>query len=201
MFERFTDKARVAVIGARDLAADRGETWTSPLHLLSALTTGDGVAAKALAGFGVDGAAVERQLGPGGSRAQTGPGDAEALASIGIDLDEIRRKIEDSFGEGALRRVPLTPRGPLNWTGRIGMTDQAKQVLAQAVREAKGLGHAYIGTEHLLLGLVFVAEREARGGGPGEALANTVRSLGLGYEPVRARLLAIIAEPREGTGS
>ena len=45
--------------------------------------------------------------------------DAEALAAIGIDLDEIKRRIEESFGPGALERVPLTPRGPLNWTGRL----------------------------------------------------------------------------------
>jgi ATP-dependent Clp protease ATP-binding subunit ClpA len=195
MFERFTDKARKVVFLARGKAAELGDDQIRPAHLLYGLAAADGVAARALAGFGVDAAAVERELGRAGagSGASPGPldpagdqaGDAEALAAIGIDLDEIRRRIEESFGPGALERVPLTPRGPLNRTGRMPMNDQAKTSLALALKEAKGLHHNYIGTEHLLLGLLRVAERYPRS----HLAAVTLPELGLAPAGTRARVL------------
>ena len=141
MFERFTDKARKVVILAKAKATERGDDQIRPVHMLYGLAATDGVAARALAALGVDAAAVEHEIEPRRVRRVQGPrhrpargvpadetaeADAEALAAIGIDLDEIKRKIEDSFGPGALERVPLTPRGPLNWTGRLPMNDQAK---------------------------------------------------------------------------
>ena len=196
MFERFTDKARKVVILAKTKATDRGDDQIGPVHMLYGLAAADGVAARALAGLGVDAAAVERELGRAGSgrrarhRARCSPsggqaGDAEALAAIGIDLDEIQRRIEESFGPGALERVPLTPRGPLNWTGRLPMNDQAKMSLALALKEARGLHHNYIGTEHLLLGLLRAAERNPRG----DFAAVTLPALGLDPARVRARVL------------
>ena len=165
MFERFTDKARSVVMLAKNKATERGDGQIGAAHMLYGLAAADGVAAHALASLGVAAAAVERELGP--AHAAPGPlgtagetaGDAEALAAIGIDLDEIRRKIEESFGPGALDRVPLMPRGPLGWTGRATLTDQAKLSLALSLKEAKSLHHNYIGTEHLLLGLLRAAER------------------------------------------
>ena len=68
MFERFTEDARQVVFGARSLAIARGDSRIGPLHLLSALTTGDSVAARVLAAEGVDPAAVGRLLGPGPAR-------------------------------------------------------------------------------------------------------------------------------------
>jgi Clp amino terminal domain, pathogenicity island component len=53
MFERFTDKARTAVIVARAEASERGDQ-IRPVYLLHALAAGEGVAARALAGLGVD---------------------------------------------------------------------------------------------------------------------------------------------------
>ena len=175
MFERFTDKARKVVVAAKAKAAEQGDGQIRPVHMLYGLAATDGTAARALTALGVDAAAVERELersapagsgasaGPRGARGETAEGDAEALAAIGIDLDEIRRRIEDSFGPGALERVPLTPRGPLNWTGRLPLNDQAKLSLALALKEVRALHHNYIGTEHLLLGLLRVAERHPRG--------------------------------------
>ena len=107
--------------------------------------------------------------------------DAEALAAIGIDLDEIKRRIEESFGPGALGRVPLTPKGPLNWTGgRLPLNEQAKLTLALSLREARAMHHNYIGTEHVLLGLIRVAERYPHG----EFAA--VMLPGLGLDPATA---------------
>ena len=195
MFERFTDNARKVVILAKTKATDRADGQIGPVHMLYGLAAADGVAARALAGLGVDAAAVEREIGRASSASGASPGplrpadekagDAEALAAIGIDLDEIRRRIEESFGPGALDRVPLTPRGPLNWTGRLPMNDQAKMSLALALKEARGLHHNYIGTEHLLLGLLRVAERNPRG----QFAAVTLSALGLDPARTRARVL------------
>jgi ATP-dependent Clp protease ATP-binding subunit ClpA len=193
MFERFTDKARKVVFLAKGKATERGDDQIRPVHMLYGLAAADGVAARVLAALGVDAAAADRELGraPGASPGAPGPwdveasGDAEALAAIGIDLDEIKRRIEDSFGPGALERVPLTPRGPLNWIGRVPLNDQAKLSLALSLREARALHHNYIGTEHLLLGLLRVADRYPRG----DFAAVTLRDLGLDPASVRTRVL------------
>jgi ATP-dependent Clp protease ATP-binding subunit ClpA len=189
MFERFTDKARKVVVLANNTATERGDDQIRPVHMLYGLVSTDGVAARALTALGVDPAAVERELGrsaPEGPLGGAASEDAEALAAIGIDLDEIKRRIEDSFGPGALERVPLAPRGPLNWTGRLPLDDQAKLTLALSLKEARALHHNYIGTEHMLLGLLRVAERYPRG----EFAAATLPDLGLDPATVRGRVLA-----------
>jgi ATP-dependent Clp protease ATP-binding subunit ClpA len=188
MFERFTDKARTVVISARAEAAERGDQLR-PVYLLYALTTGEGVAARALAGLGVDAARVQRELDRPtalgrpleGLGDEPDSGDAEALAAIGIDLGEIKRRIEESFGPDALERVPPAPQGPLSWTGRPTVTRESKQSLGLALREARALHHTYIGTEHLLLGLLGTAERNPRG----DFTPATLRELGI--DPVQAR--------------
>jgi len=198
MFERFTDKARKVVILATAKATERGEGEIRPVHMLYGVAATDGVAARALTALGVDAAAVERELertggtspGPPGAREERAEGDAEALAAIGIDLDEIKRRIEDSFGPGALERVPLTPKGPLNWTGKLPLNDQAKLSLALSLREARALHHRYIGTEHMLLGLLRVAERHPRG----EFAAATLPDLGLDPTTARDRVLTEVAQ-------
>jgi ATP-dependent Clp protease ATP-binding subunit ClpA len=191
MFERFTDKARKVVILAKNKATERGDDQIRPVHMLYGLVSTDGVAARALTALGVDPAAVERELGrsaPEGPAplGEAASGDAEALAAIGIDLDEIKRRIEDSFGPGALERVPLAPKGPLNRTGHLPLNDQAKLSLALSLKEARALRHNYIGTEHVLLGLLRVAERYPRG----EFAAATLPDLGLDPATARGRVLA-----------
>jgi hypothetical protein len=192
MFERFTDKARKVVSLALSKAKERGDDQIRPVHMLYGLAAADGVAARVLVALGVDAGAVDRELGPtdGGPPGAPGPGgaasgDAEALAAIGIDLDEIKRRIEDSFGPGALERVPLTPRGPLNWTGRLPLAEGSKLTLALALKEARTLHHTYIGTEHVLLGLLRVAERQPHA----DFAAVTLRDLGL--DPARVRTLVL----------
>src|SRR6516165_1452800 len=194
MFERFTDTARKAVSLAVAKATEQGDDQIRPVHMLYGLTAADGVAARALTALGVDSAAVERALGRTsgalGAPDEAADGDAEALAAIGIDLDEIRRRIEEGFGPGALERVPLTPKGPLNWTGRLPLNDQAKLSLALSLREARALHHRYIGTEHMLLGLLRVAERHPRG----EFAAATLPALGLDPTTARDRVLTEVAQ-------
>jgi ATP-dependent Clp protease ATP-binding subunit ClpA len=202
MFERFTDKARKVVLLATAKATERGEGEIRPVHMLYGVAATDGVAARALTALGVDAAAVERELdrtggtslGPPGARDEA----AEALAAIGIDLDEIKRRIEESFGPGALERVPLTPGGPLNWTGKLPLNEASKLSLALSLREARALHHRYIGTEHVLLGLLRTAERQPHG----EFAAATLPDLGLDPATARDRVLTevtqILREQRPG---
>ena len=189
MFERFTDKARTVVILAKAKATERGDQ-IRPVYMLYALASAEGVAARALASLGVDADSVEglfdrTALLRSPLEGEATSGDAEALAAIGIDLDEIKRRIEESFGPGALERVPLAQQGPLNWTGRMTLTRESKQSLAFAVKEARAMHHNYIGTEHLLLGLLSTAERNPRG----EFTPDSLRELGIDPAQARQRVL------------
>jgi Clp amino terminal domain, pathogenicity island component len=190
MFERFTDKARTTVILAKAKATERGDQ-IRPMYMLYALASTDGVAARALASLGVDADSVGRALdrtAPLGNPLEAGAtsDDAEALAAIGIDLEEIKRRVEESFGPGALARTgALADRGPLNWPGRMTLTRESKQSLGFALKEARTLHHTYIGTEHLLLGLLSTAERNPRG----EFTLDTLRELGIDPAQARQRVL------------
>ena len=189
MFERFTDKARTAVILARTEASERGDQ-IRPVYMLHALASGEGVAARALAGLGVDAGDIERRLDLTAPlrkplEGESPSGDAEALASIGIDLDEIRRKVEESFGPGALERAPAA-----QGTGRSTMTREAKQSVELAAKEARALRHSYIGTEHLLLGLLSAAERNPRG----DFSPATLSDLGIDPAQLRQRVFDVLRD-------
>jgi ATP-dependent Clp protease ATP-binding subunit ClpA len=89
-----------------------------------------------------------------------GPADADALATLGIDLDEVRRSVEETFGPGALDRTRAGRRG--RWfAGHVPFDRSAKKVLELALREAIRMEHGHIGCEHVLLGLLH-AEGSAR---------------------------------------
>jgi ATP-dependent Clp protease ATP-binding subunit ClpC len=102
---------------------------------------------------------------------------AKVLISLGVDLEMVRKKVEEIIGRGD--RVVL---------GEIGLTPRAKKVIELAVDEARLLNHHYIGTEHLLLGLL----REGDGIG-----ASVLESFGLSLQEVRAKTLQILNEQRE----
>ncbi|MDO5688326.1 MAG: ATP-dependent Clp protease ATP-binding subunit [Pseudoscardovia radai] len=72
---------------------------------------------------------------------------AKTLASKGVDLETARKQVEEMIGKG--HAVP---------SGHIPFTPHAKQVLELSLREALQLGHSYIGTEHILLGLIQEGE-------------------------------------------
>jgi ATP-dependent Clp protease ATP-binding subunit ClpA len=182
MFERFTDRARQVVVDAQVSARRLDHGYIGTEHLLLGLLQAGGIAARVLGGLGVTAAAVEREVLAEVGRGPLAPGDAEALGAIGIDLDEVRRRVEASFGPGALQWRPGRGCGRKlpPFAGRIPFTPRAKKVLELSLREAVALKHGYIGTEHLLLGLV----RE------GEGLAMLVLTrLGAGPEAIRARVL------------
>ena len=104
MFERFHRDARRVVEHARHEAAAAGQGQIGCEHLLLGLLAEPGLAAEALTAAGLDLPALRDQL-PQSSHGQPDPLDAQALASVGIDLDQVRRAAEARFGPGALGRA------------------------------------------------------------------------------------------------
>ena len=152
MFERFTADARAAVVAARTEAKALGHERVGSEHLLLGVATTGGRAADVLARHG---AGADRLRGA----LSAGEPDAGALAAIGIDLDEVRRRVEASFGPGALER------GRRRRRGHVRFTAAAKKALELSLREALRLGDREIGAEHVLLGLLRQGGADALLGG------------------------------------
>jgi ATP-dependent Clp protease ATP-binding subunit ClpA len=115
MFERFTDSARQVVVQAQSQARQLGHGFIGCEHLLLALVSLDEPAAAVLRDHGLTPertrAEVTRLVGPGRTVSLLAGLDREALASIGIDLDAVRSRIEATFGPDALARaVPAVRR-------------------------------------------------------------------------------------------
>jgi hypothetical protein len=155
MFERFTGEARQVVVGAQEEARTRKADEIRTEHVLAAIyTVRDDLAVTVLERFGVDEADVLREIDRLHAGAQPAL-DAEALSTIGIDLDEVRRQVEEAFGPGALDRTRAALGGKAGRLfGHIPFEGPAKKALELALREAIHLRHDYIGTEHILLGLI-----------------------------------------------
>ena len=165
MFERFTASARSVIVGSRREAQALHHSYIGTEHMLLALLTEEGtVAYGVLHAAGVDAAAVRAEVARlvGSAAKLLSDEDAAALRTVGIDLDTVLARIEESFGPDALatpglRRRPDGPRRGLlrRRSGhRFRFTRRSKQVLELSLREASRLGHNYIGTEHILLGLL-----------------------------------------------
>src|SRR3954467_15250753 len=143
MFERFTDRARRVLVLAQEEARLLNHNFIGTEHILLGLIH---------EGEGVA---------------------AKALESLGISLEAVREKVEETIG----------PAGSAP-TGSPPFTPRAKKVLELSLREALQLGHNYIGTEHMLLGLV----RE------GEGVAATVLvSLGADLSRVRQQVIQLLS--------
>jgi ATP-dependent Clp protease ATP-binding subunit ClpA len=98
---------------------------------------------------------------------------AKALESLGLSLEAVRAQVEEIIGQG--QRAP---------TGHIPFTPRAKKVLELSLRESKQLGHNYIGTEHILLGLV----REGEG-----VAAQVLVKLGADLSRVRQQVVQLLS--------
>lgn len=175
MFERFTPAARSVTMRAEQEGRELGYPGVTAAHLLIALAWDGGeLAHRVLADLRFDRAeakgTLRRALDP--SQRPLDDDDAEALRSLGIDVEEVRRAIEASFGTGALEHAQERFR----LSGRIPFTPEAKKGLELALREALRLGDRHIGPEHLLLGIV----RDA--GSSADAL---LRAQGIGPQAVR----------------
>jgi ATP-dependent Clp protease ATP-binding subunit ClpC len=97
---------------------------------------------------------------------------AKALESLGISLEAVRSQVEEIIGQG--QAAP---------TGHIPFTPRAKKVLELSLREALQLGHNYIGTEHILLGLI----REGEG-----VAAQVLQKLGADLNRVRQQVIQLL---------
>ncbi|MDQ3953189.1 MAG: ATP-dependent Clp protease ATP-binding subunit, partial [Actinomycetota bacterium] len=98
---------------------------------------------------------------------------AKALESLGISLDKVRQQVEEIIGAG--QSPP---------SGHIPFTPRAKKVLELSLREALQLGHNYIGTEHILLGLI----REGEG-----VAAQVLVKLGADLNKVRQQVIQLLS--------
>jgi len=145
MFERFTDRARLAVVRAQEEARTLNHDRIGTEHLLLGLTHESigGVAAK-------------------------------ALEALGISLEAVRQRLVQVIGRG--EQAP---------SGHIPFTPRAKEVLKLGLGESVQLGHHYVGTEHILLGLL----REGNG-----VAAQVLTGLGADLDGARAQVIRLLDE-------
>ncbi|NSC21603.1 Clp protease [Streptomyces albus subsp. chlorinus] len=187
MFERFSREARDVVIRAQDEANTLGHDRIGTEHLLLAvLHHPEQPGAAALVRLGVTPSACRTAVAGvvAGTRDGLGPLDAEALRALGIDLEEIRRRTEETFGEGALDPPPAADvrRGRGRGTGtdtpvrHLPFAARAKRALKEALREATARKDRCIGVAHVVLALLRCDD----------ALTRTLFTR-LGVEPDRAR--------------
>ena len=99
---------------------------------------------------------------------------AQVLKSMGVDLEKVRFSVEFIIGQGEREA-----------TGEVQLTPRAKKVIELAVDEARRLDHQYIGSEHVLLGLI----REGHGIGAG-----VLEKLGVDLRAARAKTLELLEE-------
>ncbi len=103
---------------------------------------------------------------------------AKVLSNLGVELNKVRSAVEFIIGRG--NRMVI---------GDVNLTPRAKKVIELAVEEARRLNHNYIGTEHLLLGLV----REGEG-----IAAGVLESLGVNLEKVRTQVIQVVNQSGSG---
>lgn len=104
---------------------------------------------------------------------------AKALQNLEVNLEDVRQQVEDIIGKGSSTPV-----------GHIPFTPRAKKVLELSLREALQLGHNYIGTEHVLLGLI----REGEG-----VAARVLLNLGADLDKVRQQIVQLLGGYTSGT--
>jgi hypothetical protein len=143
MFERFTAPSRRLVVTAQEEARSRRHNYIGPEHMLLGMLHEPNTIA------------------------------CMVLESQGIDLREIRDRVDEIIGTGSY-----------DVEGHIPFTQRAKKVLEFSLREALQLGHSHIGPEHLLLGLV----REATG-----VSAQVLERFGVQLAPLRIRIIEVLS--------
>ncbi len=154
MYEAMSEEARRVLGAAEAEATALGSRSVAPEHILLGLLQSDGAAGEVLRGHGVTRALVVA----GGSTNGSGESrfDPAALATLGIDLDEVVERVEEAFGPGALER---TRAGRRLCRERV-FTAAAKKALDEAVNAARCEPAE---PAHLLLGLIL--ERKSRAAG------------------------------------
>jgi ATP-dependent Clp protease ATP-binding subunit ClpA len=147
MFERFTRNARTVVVRSQEVAARAGASEVRPPHLLEALAASDDILAmQVLAGLGASGDDLRRVVRGLNTQyaGELDAEDAEALKLLGIDLGDVISRIDGDLADAG---------GPVA-KGHKRFARDSKKVLELSLREAIQLGDSFIGTEHVLLGLL-----------------------------------------------
>lgn len=193
MFEKFTDPAKRVLVLAQDEAIEQGHDHIGTEHVIVGLAGMPGtVAGDVLRDNGVTVPSLREEIARvfvASGAHHAGPQAAtEALAAIGIDVDEIRRRADETFGPGKFHfpRPPFSPR--------------AKRALEHTLRQMVELGSETIGPEHLLLGILAESDRkeegesvEATDGGDRQAPGvgvKVLRNLGVDVDALRPAVLA-----------
>jgi ATP-dependent Clp protease ATP-binding subunit ClpA len=156
MFERFAKSARAAVTAAYSAADRRGDREITTAHLLlGIIQTADPGLQELLAEAGIEAESVAARIAGRSAAAPLGQEDAESLKAIGIDLDAVRERIKEAFGEDVLDQpVPLRRGRRWPFGNRVAFMPAPKKALELSVREAVRRQDGFIGSEHLLLGLL-----------------------------------------------
>lgn len=190
MFEKFTTETREAVVRAQDEAGSLGHDRIGPEHLLlAALRTPEEPGVATLVRLGVTAETCRSAVAGvvAGRGSDLGDEDAEALRTLGIDLAEIRRRAEESFGAGSLDApAPAEDGGADGGRARQpAFAKRGKKALELTLREAQTRRDRHIGTEHLVLALLRADD----------SISSAVRDrLGLVGADVRELVLADLRE-------
>jgi ATP-dependent Clp protease ATP-binding subunit ClpA len=156
MLERFSRSARVSVVLAQEEARELSAEEVRPEHLLvGALKSAGRDLSGVLGGYGLTADAIrDRLASTDRSDDESFEADAEALRSIGIDLQAVRDAVDGTFGadtyDNALRKSGRRRRR----RGHTPFTKSAKKALELSLREALAHKDNWIGCEHIVLGIL-----------------------------------------------
>ncbi|WP_037265549.1 Clp protease N-terminal domain-containing protein [Kibdelosporangium aridum] len=148
MFERFTTAVRNVVIGAQQEARTSGSAEIDSTDLLvSLIRRQDETAVRLLDGHHLTVEELTEEFDRVKRRGGLTDEEAAALSAVGVDVENVIRSVEASFGKNALAPAGRRKR-------HIPFSTEAKRTLEQCLKEALSRKHKYIGSEHLLLALL-----------------------------------------------
>jgi len=189
MFERFTSEARAAAVNGSEEARLLGHPAVGAAHLLLGVAVGSGRAAATLCAAGATPEALRTALAETVDVPTPRRPDPDALRSLGIELEEVRRRAEDAFGPGALERTRAAGGAPCASTPRFG--PDGKKSLELALRVALSLGDRRIVAGHVAIGACMSDDR---------VLEAVLRRCGTTPAAVAARVRTVLAAPERATG-
>ncbi|EID54041.1 Clp protease N-terminal domain-containing protein [Saccharomonospora xinjiangensis] len=151
MFERFDRAVKAVVVGSQAIAVEKSCTHVDSSHLTSALLRQPvGALNRVLAENGVEPDEVEAELDTMRRRGGVSDAEVEALAAIGIDVEDMLDRLSKDSGESSGSRR----RGFFG--GHLPFSDAARRVLLRSLEEAKELGEKRITVDHVLLAVLGV---------------------------------------------
>ena len=184
MFERFSEPARAVLVEAQDVARELGSRQMTAGHLLyGCAEVRDDSAGRSLRDAGITGGLIRRTL-PRGEEAGAGPVDPDALRAVGVDYEEIRAAVDQTFGAGALESAP-DRRVSAGRGRKPRFAPETKKSLELGLRVAIELHSKRIQPGHLLLGLLRLDD---------EFVTGTLERAGSSVGEMSAAVHAALAE-------